>query len=390
MPTEQEQVLASLQRKLWSSVERESMDVLWANGPVAASTVGLSREVNQDFIGCARFHCKTLSSSPLFVAMVCDGMGGMVAGSECAVLAISAILTNIVYSETSSLRLCLRTAVDEANKEIFDRYRGNGGTTLVGIAVTSEESLAFSVGDSRIYGISPLNQTKQLTIDDSIAGQIAHIKGQELNLVELEPWSRQLTQFLGIGSELEIHTHNLNSAYDRYLLTSDGAHTLPSIVLNEIIKNANSGREAIQRLIQLSKWLGGYDNATAIYLPHDKDLLLAGSIDGILEFWDGRGKLELQIERGPKVLADLNVDPDSSMPGNSDSSPDRKENSFTRPSNFSRTRPKPGSNKFKRQKDLEFETPLAVPESNIERDADQDEDLDPDTMVLPSQEYGDR
>src|SRR5690606_12135148 len=61
------------------------------------------------------------------------------------------------------------------------------------------------------------------------------------------------------------------------LITTDGVHRIEKNTFEALGRGAASARELVQRLISVSEWTGGLDNATAMYISFN-DPLSASSL----------------------------------------------------------------------------------------------------------------
>lgn len=273
-----------LLRRTASSAVRRVAEI-----PIAiASGVGLVRTENQDRVAVLRF--KNAFGSDNLIIVVCDGMGGMVDGAECAALAVAAFsssLLNSVKFEDPKLRL--REAALYANKRVFDRYRGRGGATLTALMVLPENGdvLWVNVGDSRIYKMAG-SVFEQLSTDDTLAGQLK----REPNMYR---GGNELLQYIGMGSMVEpaVSYADRIDDNDLYLLSSDGIHFLPSHIVKDLLVHAPEPAVAARRLFDLAMWCGGNDNASlaiSIISKKSLDSLLPIERD-VVELWDAFGEM---------------------------------------------------------------------------------------------------
>jgi len=265
-----------------------------------ATSIGNVRNENQDRAIVVRFTPAENSNGSFLFAAVCDGLGGMTDGGKCAEIALSSIIPHLISNKVGLLSRS-SSAIKHANSKIFEKYHGNGGTTLTAIFIDSSgASLGANVGDSRLYTISKSDVFKQISVDDNIAEQIKEIKGESASIDNSYLRGSQLTQFIGIGEDLETRIIPVtDSSSDlSLLLTSDGIHTLDQKLMSEIVTNAPSSIETVKRLLHVSLWAGGKDNASAIYIPPvplskwKKDN--PDNLD-MLEIWDGYGKTEVLL-----------------------------------------------------------------------------------------------
>ena len=281
------------------------------------TALGNVRGENQDRAAIVRFTSQRPSRSFLLFS-VCDGLGGMQDGARCARLALSELVSTLVYYDSPDSKLRLLRAVSSANTLVTKEYRGRGGTTLSAILVDSNgKAWGINVGDSRIYQYTPTQHCKQISIDDTIAGQVQHLRGMSTIEIDKSHFSDHLAQYIGIGDELEPHTFNIDistSEY-RYLLTSDGAHGPLSSILTGLAIHATSSEELVRRILHLSKWTGGYDNASAVaFGPVPKtSLLVERPLNrDLIELWDPYSKLDLIVPT--YGLADRKQDTNSLPP----------------------------------------------------------------------------
>ncbi|EGQ9293680.1 serine/threonine-protein phosphatase [Vibrio vulnificus] len=223
-----------------------------------ASDIGTRREENQDRAVLLR--AQVSKAKAFVVGVLCDGMGGMSDGSKCASLAISVFLSSCIRNRSMNIEDRIKKAVLEADKAVYAQYQGNGGSTLSAFIFDSDgNSISINVGDSRIYCQLKNGKFEQLSVDDTIAGQL---KQQEV----ASSFNNNLIQYIGMGSDIEPHIIKLpnTSNIQKLLLTSDGVHYIPSQTLSSLVSQNISPIELSKRLIDVSNWCGGHDNATAL------------------------------------------------------------------------------------------------------------------------------
>jgi len=182
---------------------------------------------------------------------------------------------------------CLHLAAMYANEKIYEQYLGTGGATLSATLCMSHRNDIYwvNLGDSRIYKYAA-KYLHQLTVDDTVAGQLAREPNEYHG-------RNELLQFVGIGPVAEPH---VGCDFDVsepavYLLSSDGVHFLPSKILNQINLHASEPAMAAKRMIELAMWCGGHDNASLIVGEFSPDILTTGSEiqHDCLEVWDAFG-----------------------------------------------------------------------------------------------------
>lgn len=260
--------------------------------PIAAAIatdVGEVRRENQDRVAIARGRDRL--GRPFAIAAVADGIGGMQQGAECAALALGSLFATIAGEAIASVdpSQWLLLGIHQANNDVYARLRGAGGATISAALISGNGAIHWvSVGDSRIY-VADRSLLKQISIDDTIAGQLGRAG-------EAGSDQSKLIQFVGIGKPLEAKVSDL-AIHDgvAVFLTTDGVHFLDSTPwFSQLIKHASDPGVCVRRLIELSRWCGGPDNATAAMLS------LGGpigggmpDIDGFLEVWDPFGELQV-------------------------------------------------------------------------------------------------
>ena len=276
------------------------------------TALGNIRGENQDRAAIVRFTSERQSRSFLLFA-VCDGLGGMQDGARCARLALAEVVSVLVRYDGPDSKVRLLHAVSSANTLLTNEYRGRGGTTLSAVLVAANgQAWGANVGDSRIYQYTPNRKCKQISVDDTIAGQIQYLRGLSSMEIDRTHFSDHLAQYIGIGEELEPHSFeiDISTLESHYLLTSDGAHGAVSSALTGLAIHAPSSAELVRRILHLSKWTGGYDNASAVaFGPIPK---IALSVErplnrDLIELWDPYSKLDLvvptqaYVDRKPKM-----------------------------------------------------------------------------------------
>ena len=295
-------------------VKDQSVNEFDSLAACVGTTLGNVRGENQDRALIVRFTSeRPLRSFLLF--SVCDGLGGMLDGARCARLALAEIVSALVHYDGPDSKVRLLRAVASANTLVTNEYHGRGGTTLSAVLVAPNgQAWGTNVGDSRIYQYTPNLECKQISVDDTIAGQIQHLRGLRSIEIDRTHFSDHLTQYIGIGEELEPHSFeiDISTLESHYLLTSDGAHGPLSSALIGVATHAPSSTELVQRILHFSKWTGGYDNASIVaFGPIPKTAL---SVErplhrDLIELWDPYSKLELIVpaqefvDRKPKVVS---------------------------------------------------------------------------------------
>lgn len=267
---------------------------------VIGTTIGLTRQENQDVAVVGRV-IRSDEKQGLTFAVLCDGVGGLQQGRACASLTVASfidILATLPFTTPTNL---IRQAISIVNDEVRSAYGGRGGTTIVGALRYEQQTLGFSVGDSRLYQISKSILT-QISYDDTIAGELSRLRGETRPNEEIDPILLRLEQYIGTEGSLESKVYQLAdfNSTDRLLLTTDGVHSVHSHTLRELVTFSSNSHTLVQRLIQLSKWRGGLDNATAIsFAASDFDIKPTTSNDLEVEVWDSYSSILISSNLPP-------------------------------------------------------------------------------------------
>ena len=91
---------------------------------VVLSSVLGKRSENQDRTIFLRVKFDEPSKHSIAALVLCDGMGGMVSGGDCANLAISTFAASLVRSNATTLTEKLKVAVNSANQVVFENFQG--------------------------------------------------------------------------------------------------------------------------------------------------------------------------------------------------------------------------------------------------------------------------
>jgi PPM family protein phosphatase len=286
----QEQLQEGIARWLKSGEKSGFIDS--ASEAVVLSSVLGKRPDNQDRTIFLRVKFDEPNKPCIAALVLCDGMGGMVSGGDCANLAISTFAASLVGSNAATLTEKLKVAINSANQTVYENFQGRGGATLSAVACNDLSDWAASnVGDSRIYRVLNSGIVEQLTIDDTLEEQLA-----DLNLPSPPPEFRQLLQYVGMGEGIEPRHIELQVTSDIkwFLITSDGAHGIYKDVFQSLVVHAESPKEVVHRLTEFSEWLGGKDNSTVAVLSVATNLFERSKESDFssLEIWGIPGKAE--------------------------------------------------------------------------------------------------
>lgn len=231
------------------------------------SDQGLVRDQNQDSFFIAQ------NKNQDFIAVVCDGIGGGVAGDVASKMAVCDMQKQFAsapkFEDDMQVKVWLNESIHHANDLIFtqsskSKSQKGMGTTIVGALITSDaRAYIFNVGDSRTYGFYDelicLTQDHNLITDLIKAGEID--EAQALS----HPKRNLLTNALGIWNEVKVDINKINNNYRYLLICSDGLHGyVPEGAISSVLISGGDVKNKVESLIELSKHAGGYDNVSVI------------------------------------------------------------------------------------------------------------------------------
>lgn len=219
-------------------------------------------------------------------------------GGPAAEIAVCRFIESLIEDRSLDHKARLIRAVESANAEVHRRYAEKGGTTLAAV-ILDRSSFVYGVsaGDSRIYAVSGKTRIEQISADDTIAGELQRIKGINVQPEDVDPVARQLAQYVGMGPGIQPRAYDLRrSQPGTMILCTDGVHAIPSRTFEQVILHAQTPYKLGTRLIQISEWLGGFDNASLIGIwsavkafPREDEI----TGDDAVEVWSPFGKLQI-------------------------------------------------------------------------------------------------
>lgn len=248
---------------------------------VAADTdVGISKKTNQDSV-CIK--CADTSRGAVFMAIVCDGMGGLDKGELASAVVIRAfnkwferVLPEFVSEgDWTRIRASWEKLLRELNVGIAEYASQNDmtlGTTFCGMIAIDNRYMLFNVGDSRAYRLSS-EGIEQLTEDQTFVQR--EIKRGNLTPAEAQnhPKRSILLQCIGASRVCvpDVLFGTIKSG-ENYLLCSDGFRHM--ISENEMLEKLNVAantpasaiKSAIRELIDTVKTRKEKDNISALVI----------------------------------------------------------------------------------------------------------------------------
>lgn len=242
----------------------------------ARTDVGRERERNED---------NFLVDRKLRLFVVCDGMGGHVAGAVASALAVNTIHEVVqasaglvqAYDEDPrnearrrDLLSLMEHAIARASYKIYERATENPhergmGTTATALLFAGGRAFIAHVGDSRCYLLRD-GAIHQITEDHSLLADMLK-SGRIKSVQEVDRRFRNaVTRGVGLHGTVEIDTLDLSVLpEDKLLLCSDGLTGYADArTLRQILAAEADETRACDALIHYANESGGCDNITSI------------------------------------------------------------------------------------------------------------------------------
>lgn len=247
------------------------------------SHVGIVRENNED-------SCKIINlSEKACILAVADGMGGYKKGEVASSMAVEYIEKYFLEHEEELLRSLsaakqdkgheaavyesLRESINLANTKIFEKAQDEEfkmmGTTVVLSILYDDKAYIANVGDSRCYQLKQSQGNSKLyliTKDNSLVQELLDLGELTIEEAEVYPQKNIITRAVGVDPALDIDTYKINIEKNNIvLLCSDGlSGMLSDIEIEKILKQKDTVKEKVTKLIEQALKNGGRDNVTVI------------------------------------------------------------------------------------------------------------------------------
>jgi PPM family protein phosphatase len=235
------------------------------------SVIGHVRDINEDTYTV--MHGNETSGS---LAVVCDGMGGVVGGEIASRIVCETFYDFPVYGDgikpfnAGSNRKRLERLIRVANDKIrtfvrhHPRYKGMG-TTVSALLFLEDKIVVAHVGDSRIYRLRD-GQLTRLTKDQTLLDHLMQTGKISPDDAHGHPSGHILMQAVGASTHLRHIQSQVDdlSGGDIFLICSDG---LSDLVQDDEIQETLLTRSLEQvcgDLVRLALRRGGNDNVTII------------------------------------------------------------------------------------------------------------------------------
>lgn len=231
----------------------------------ADSNMGLKRQNNEDAFS-------QVGTKFGNVFMVCDGMGGHVAGERASQIAVSIISEYLGNSNSQNFSDEIDQAIQHANKSIWEEashdpsLKGMGTTCVVLYLTNKGEVYLGHVGDSRCYIYTDKNGLKTITKDHSYVQFLVEVGEISEEEVFDHPNKNRILKALGIAESVSPDVTKTPISPDKntlFLLCSDGLNDmLRDKEIQGVLNSNESPKNQVDHLIEEALKKGGKDNVT--------------------------------------------------------------------------------------------------------------------------------
>jgi protein phosphatase len=205
------------------------------------------------------------------IAVLADGMGGLMAGSEASQLAVEHVFMALAASTVRNTKQ-LHDAISRAHQAISEasavkEMRSQMGSTVVVWVAAQDHWRAAYVGDSRLYHWHQ-GELRQLSRDHSLAQRMLDSGEVESGVDVEDHYGHVLTQGLGLRQPLDPGNCNgaLNAPGQRFMLCSDGLSDLVTPNKMASALGLSDLQEAADVLLGYAMDMGGTDNISVVLI----------------------------------------------------------------------------------------------------------------------------
>jgi protein phosphatase len=211
----------------------------------------------------------------IYLAVVCDGMGGVKGGNIASSLAVKAFAdtTGELLPGSSDYRDILFACVAKANDVVLktaknDKELTGMGTTAVACIIKGGEYYAVNVGDSRMYIIDGKSGfITQITKDHSLVQELVENGTMTKEQAEKSPNKNILTRVLGADDVVDVDFYKGKYESGAILLCSDGLYNfIDETDIAKYISSYENIEHCVDALIKKANENGGGDNITAVII----------------------------------------------------------------------------------------------------------------------------
>jgi protein phosphatase len=245
---------------------------------VAGKTdIGCVRKNNEDNLGW---------DQRLGLYVVCDGMGGALAGEVASKMGVDLVLDYFrearqtgmhpdyghLSAQASPRARALSSAIQRANRAVFEAGQSKQtqrgmGSTIVAVLVENNAMSVGHVGDSRAYLLRH-GELQQLTQDHSLV--MEQVRRGIITREQAETSDMQNIIIRALGSEEAVEPDVEDFTLlpnDKLLLATDGLTKLVrEDALKQILVESPTLEAGCDHLIEAAKQRGGDDNITCVLL----------------------------------------------------------------------------------------------------------------------------
>jgi len=230
---------------------------------------GKVREQNQDAYRIVRL------GGDCLLGVVCDGMGGALAGNVASELAIESFLaamkSGLESGSEADCEALLKAATEQANETVYRRSNEDEachgmGTTLVAALVAPGAIHIVNMGDSRGYVVDDKG-IRRVTRDHSLVEDLVERGRITPEEARQHPQKNLITRALGVDEYAEADFFRLERAPGTcILLCSDGLSNLLDAdeLFYELQTEPADG--CCNRLLEKALERGAPDNVTAVFV----------------------------------------------------------------------------------------------------------------------------
>lgn len=221
---------------------------------------GLVRESNQD-----------VAYGGTRLLAVADGFGAPHDEPSASAVAVDALTPLDAAIPAGDLLNVLADAMHDADTAVQELAaagpaRREMGTTLTALLWSGSQLGLVHIGDSRVYLLRG-GELFQLTHDHTVVQSLVDEGRLTVDEVDSHPQRSMLIRALHAGggrAEPDLQLHEAQAG-DRYLLCSDGLHTvLPIETLHQVMSTIPDPEQAVCRLVGLANEEGGPDNIACV------------------------------------------------------------------------------------------------------------------------------
>jgi serine/threonine protein phosphatase PrpC len=244
------------------------------------SEKGSGRTLNEDEFLIRPLVSPLPGREPAFLLVVADGMGGAPGGERASSIALHSLhrsLRESIFVPDSSgdgvldPGEALRDAVIQCQRDVEEDQKGHPdragmGTTLTAALVLWPSVHVVHVGHSRCYVLRG-SHLEQLTVDHTMAQQMAHLGLLTPRAVHPDRWNNILSNVIG-GTSSTVDPQVTSSDLkwgEAILLTTDGlTDVLSDEAILKLARREGDAPAVCRSLIEAAQEHGGRDDMTVI------------------------------------------------------------------------------------------------------------------------------